>query len=159
MFLGSPIQVLTHHVESTSLSARPAPDAGIPDELDDLIDGCLQNDPEVRPLSAAALKTRMEVIRSRLTQSRYPVEVIGAEQSVSPNRWGRAELEARPGGALPDWFESTANPSIEKMMTGGSEPVALLLRVLSPLIWIVGLASLAKRFPPESTVEAGNPLM
>ena len=123
VFVGTPLEILSKHVDSEPVPLRQrAPDIDADSGIEDLVMVCLRKKPEDRPLSAAALKTRLELMLSQLktAKSRDP---------------GRAGLDAPEStqdrdadSSLPSWFESTGSvsmapepmPSLSQEVDGGS---------------------------------------
>jgi serine/threonine protein kinase len=107
VFVGSPLEILRKHIDCEPIPLRQrAPDVEADGGIEDLVMVCLRKKPEDRPLSAAALKTRLELMLSKLKMSRSRGR-LGAAQK-KPN----GTLDGDADSSLPSWFESTGSVSM-----------------------------------------------
>ena len=105
LFGGNPVQVLQRHIDTAPVPLREMdPDGGFDEEIEDIVMICLRKDPLERPSSASALKTRLELVYSR-------IQTHSADEARSAGQSEEAEvLESyvERSDELPAWLESTS---------------------------------------------------
>ena len=99
VFGGSPVEVLQQHLKHMPQPLRQRnPDAGCPEELEDLIMVCLRKAPEERPSSADALLSRMERM----------LNLFAEQGSLSRLSTPPPSMPEDDGDQLPSWLESAS---------------------------------------------------
>ncbi|MEE2786568.1 MAG: serine/threonine-protein kinase [Myxococcota bacterium] len=155
LFSGSPVEVLQKHIESEPTPiCQLDPDGHFSAELEDIVMMCLKKSPSERPSSAAALRTRLELRLSQLNAG----HVSSARAVSSPP----AIVESDPSSVLgvPDWLESTSQPSRGPSAPSSHDQTASLLPLQSvagdklELDWRAKPA-LSRETVPEDDLPAG----